>query len=100
MGWLTDDKSGAFYFAQKDPIYLKVLFRQKSHPILEHSVSSFTFHEMGFAISLSMEFQNLKTERDKTLKIKNQVSFCKDKAELAEMPLCLFEILHLYDTAY
>ena len=55
---------------------------------------------MGFAISLSMEFQNLKTERDKTLKIKNQVSFCKDKAELAEMPLCLFEILHLYDTAY
>ena len=51
VGWLTDDKSGAFYFAQKDPIYLKVLFRQKSHPILEHSVSSFTFHEMGFAIS-------------------------------------------------
>ena len=54
----------------------------------------------GFRHFLTMEFQNLKTERDKTLKIKNQVSFCKDKAELAEMPLCLFEILHLYDTAY
>ena len=29
VGWLTDDKSGAFYFAQKDPIYLMYYFVKK-----------------------------------------------------------------------